>query len=90
MKKDKMMWRGVALGSAALAAMGARSGLRAGWRRWRDEEPPDNPARRGVGWTDALVWAGVMGLAAGVARVTARRLAAGGWERVTGDRPRGL
>ena len=58
---------------AVAAGVLTRRALRLGWRQWRGEAPPLNPAAPGVSWTDALIWAASVGAAAGVARVISRR-----------------
>jgi hypothetical protein len=87
MLSDQRKWAMVAAASAALAGLASRQLLRRGWKLWRREPPPDNPAAPDVSWQDALMWAGATGLVVGVFRVVARRSAAAGWRKVTGRKP---
>ncbi len=81
------LWKLLSAGAAVTAALAVRAGLAAGWRGWRGDDPPRNPADGDTGWRDALLWAGATGLLVAVARVGARRAAAAGWEAVTGSSP---
>lgn len=83
-----MVWNGLTLASATLAAIGARKLLAAAWPGRR--QPPLNPADRRIDWGEALAWAIASGIGAGVARTVSRRLAATGWERATGETPPGV
>ena len=87
LRTDKRLWTVVAAASAALAGLVARQALEQGWRLWKREAPPNNPADPRVAWKDALAWAGATGLAMGLAHVLARRGAAAGWHKVRGTMP---
>jgi hypothetical protein len=84
------MWDVVAFASGAAAAAAFRWGMTAGWRASRHEDPPENPASRGVRWRDALVWSVSLAVGAAVSRVVAQRGAAAAWQAATGARPPGL
>jgi hypothetical protein len=84
---ERRLWTLVGAASAALAGFAVRQAAHKGWRYWRDEDPPNNPADPGVAWRDALVWAGSVSALVAVARVVARRGAAAGWSRARGRRP---
>ena len=85
--QKRLLWQGVALASGTLAAALVRRAAVTTWRTTKHEDPPENPAARDVGWTDALAWAAAVGVGAAVARVVAQRGAAAAWERATGDPP---
>lgn len=87
LSSEDARWSLVAAGSAVLASILVRNALKQGWRLWKDEDPPNNPADPEVTWRDALVWAGVTGAAVALGRVMARRGAAAGWRRFTGNHP---
>jgi hypothetical protein len=80
----------VAMASGALAGMAVRQALTAGWEKVRDEEPPDNPAARRVGWGSALAWTVATSVAMGVGQLVAQRGAAAGWRKARGRYPKGL
>ncbi|MDX1661070.1 MAG: DUF4235 domain-containing protein [Gemmatimonadota bacterium] len=75
-----LVWKAFAALAATSAAAGARRVVRSGWKRAKDEEPPENPAASSVTWKDALAWGLLIGVAGGVARIVSRRGAAYLWE----------
>lgn len=81
------VWNVVAAGTAVLAGMAARRGVKALWRRSSGREPPENPVARNVGWAEAMSWAVMSGTAVAVTRLVARRAAAAGWTLVDGREP---
>jgi hypothetical protein len=87
---QKIMWRVIALGAGTAAAAAVRAIATATWRTTRHEDPPTNPAVRGVRWRDAFIWAISVAAGAAVARVVAERGAATAWEAATGSPPPGL
>lgn len=87
---ERVLWKVAAVGSAVAAAVATRKALDAGWRAWRKNDPPANPAAPGISWPEALAWAVATGVGAGVARMVAGRGAAAGWQRATGHLPPGL
>ena len=87
---DEKAWQVVAVGSAALAGIGARSLMESGWTRLRGDEPPENPAARSVSWGEAIGWTLVTGVVVALMRLLAERGAASGWKKVRGQYPPGL
>ena len=87
---DRKVWEGIAIATAAAAGIGARHLMRGGWKMWRNDEPPDNPAARSVSWGDALAWTAVTGITIGLARMLAERGAAAAWKKARGRYPKGL
>lgn len=85
--REEMKWTLVAAGSAVLAGLTVRTAMKAGWRYWKDEDPPMNPADPKVDWVEAMVWAGASAAGVAVARLLARRGAAAGWRLVRGTMP---
>jgi Protein of unknown function (DUF4235) len=73
-------------GAAFLAERIARTAITQGWRVALKEEPPRNPERLDVTWSQALGWTAITGLAIALAGLVARRGAAVGWKRYTGKR----
>jgi hypothetical protein len=73
-------------GAAFLAERVARTAITQGWRFALGEEPPRNPERLDVSWSQALGWTAITGLAIAMAGLVARRGAAVGWKRYTGKR----
>jgi hypothetical protein len=86
----RRVWEMLAFVSGAAAATACRRGMNALWRASRHEDPPANPASRGVRWPDALVWSVSLGVGAAVSRMVAERGAAAAWQAATGARPPGL
>lgn len=87
---EQRAWNVIAVASAALAGLAVRQALQTTWEKWKDEEPPTNPAARSVDWGEALVWSVAVGAAVGVGRMLAERGAAAGWQKVRGRYPKGL
>ena len=87
---DETAWQVVAVGSAALAGIGARQLMNSGWKLVRGGEPPENPAARSVDWPEAIAWTVVTGVVVGLMRLLAERGAATGWQRAKGHYPKGL
>lgn len=87
---EERLWDAVAVGSAVVAGFAVRQALQAGWKLWKEDEPPKNPAARSVDWMDALAWTVGVGAAVGVGRMLAERGAAAGWRKVRGRYPKGL
>lgn len=87
---EETTWQVVAVGSAALAGIGARALMNNGWKLVRGDEPPQNPAARSVDWSEAVAWTVVTGVVVGLMRLVAERGAATGWRRMKGHYPKGL
>ena len=87
---EERFWNAVVVGSAALAAIAIRNGLKLGWQYVKEEDPPTNPADHSVSWGDALAWTLATSVAVGVGRLLAQRGAAAGWKRAKGRYPRDL
>lgn len=87
---EERAWSLVALASGALAGMVVRQALTTGWEMVQDEEPPENPAARRVGWGSALAWTVATSVAVSVVQLVAQRGAAAGWRKARGHYPRGL
>lgn len=87
LKDDASLWPLVAGGAAALAAVGARTAAKSGWRAVRHEDPPRNPADSSTSWGEALAWALAIGVTMGLARLVALRGTAAAWKKATGDAP---
>lgn len=87
---DERVWNVVALVTAGLAGIAVRNLLESSWERVKHDEPPENPAARSVGWSDALAWTVASGVAVGLGRLLAQRGAAAGWKKVRGRYPKGL
>lgn len=68
-------------GGSVLAAMAANAVLRAGWRRTRHEDPPQDPTRLEVPWRQALLWVALSSLATAIARVIVARSTAARMEK---------
>jgi hypothetical protein len=87
---QRRLWEMLAFASGAAAAAACRRGMKVLWRVSRDQDPPENPAARGVRWRDALIWSISLGVGAAVSRLVAQRGAAAAWQAATGSQPPGL
>ena len=85
-----LSWKAVSYGAGALATILTRRLLAALWTGFRDTEPPEQPADRGISWAEALIWAIATGVGAGVTRLVAVRTAATVWEVATHEPPPGI
>jgi Protein of unknown function (DUF4235) len=87
---QRRLWEAFAFVSGAAAAAACRKAMTSLWRVSRDQDPPENPAARGVRWRDALIWSISLGVGASVSRLVAQRGAAAAWQAATGSQPPGL
>ena len=85
-RSPKIRYLLLTTGAAFLAERLARTAITQGWRFALGEEPPRNPERLDVTWSQALGWTAITGLAIAMAGLIARRGAAVGWKRYTGKR----
>ena len=85
-RSPKIQYLLLTTGAAFLAERLARTAITQGWRIALGEEPPRNPERLDVTWSQALGWTAITGLAIAMAGLIARRGAAVGWKRYTGKR----
>lgn len=77
-------WTLVSLGSAILAGVVVRRGIRMAWEATGDEPPPLNPLREESSWSDALLFSVATGLTVGLARLGARAVAGLVWKEEKG------
>ena len=85
-RTPKIQYLLLTTGAAFLAERLARTAITQGWRFALGEEPPRNPERLDVTWSQALGWTAITGLAIAMAGLAARRGASVGWKRYTGKR----
>ena len=85
--KDEYKWYLVSTAAAAATGFLVRNAIEMGWKHFRGEDPPKNPASHDVEWADAIAWTLVVGVATGVGRLVAERTAASGWKKVNGKFP---
>lgn len=78
-------WTIVSFGSAVVAAVLVRGGIKLVWKATRDDDPPLNPLREDGTWTDAVLFSLATGLSVGLARLAARAVAISALEE--GRRP---
>ena len=87
---EKTAWKIAATSAGVIAGYATRKALIAGWRTWKKDNPPANPAARDTQWSEALIWTVATSIGVGIARLVATRGAAAGWEKWTGALPPGL
>ncbi len=83
----KTAWMLVGAGAAMIATKLTERGLESGWRRFRDEDPPEDLWKAGRRWPVALGWAALSAAAIAASQLAARRGANAGLHRLTGKRP---
>jgi hypothetical protein len=66
---QRRLWEMFAFASGAAAAAACRRGMTVLRRVSRHQDPPENPASRGVRWRDALIWSISLGVGAAVSRL---------------------
>ena len=71
-------------GAAVLAGIGTRVLVKAAWRAWRGEDPPQNPASPSTDWSEAIAWTAAISVAVGTARLLARRGASAARRKLAG------
>jgi hypothetical protein len=86
-QSDKVMWIVVGAGAAMLASEIVERSMKAGWRAFTSEDPPEDPSSPLTGWKEALAWTAMSALAIGLSQTFAKRGAALGWEYALGKRP---
>ncbi len=82
----KLVYRIASMGTAALAAAGARKGMRKGWRRVLGSKAPKKSSSS-AGWRAVIAWGALMGAVAGVARLASRRGVDKAWEAAADEDP---
>ena len=82
-KLDRNRLQALALtaGAGFLAERLMFNGLERGWRKFRGDDPPTDPAHPDVDWREAMAWTAITGLAVATIGLAARRGAAAGWQR---------
>lgn len=65
-------WKIAGSFAAAAAGLTARKALERSWKAVQDRPPPQNLARGGVTWREALVWAATSAAIVSAARLLAR------------------
>ena len=75
---------------AAASTLVARKVVKATWKTATGKEPPSNPARSDVTWSEAVTWAVLSAAAVAAAKVMAQRRVAATWQRASGVLPPGL
>ena len=87
----KTMWLLVGGAAAMVAGRLVERGLETGYRAALDDDPPEQPWKRGQSWPTALGWAALSAGAVAAAQLAAKRGAHLGLERITGKRtPRAI
>jgi hypothetical protein len=82
----KAMWMIVGGGAAMVAGRLVERGLDTGYRAVKDDDPPEQPWKRGQSWPAALGWVALSAGAAAAAQLAAKRGAQLGMQKVTGKR----
>jgi hypothetical protein len=80
-------WLLVSAGAALVAGRLAESGLERGYRAMKNDDPPEEPWKRGQSWPAALGWVAISAATAAAAQLAAKRGALVGLQKITGKRP---
>ncbi|HEY0527942.1 MAG TPA: DUF4235 domain-containing protein [Gemmatimonadaceae bacterium] len=83
----KATWLLVSGAAAMVAGRLVERGLETGYRKVKNDDPPEKPWKRGESWPTALGWAALSAAAVATAQLAAKRGAQLGLQRVTGKRP---
>ena len=87
MLSNRAMWLLVSAGAAMVAGRLAESGLERGYRKVKNDDPPEEPWKRGQSWPAALGWVAISAATAAAAQLAAKRGALVGLQKITGKRP---
>ncbi len=60
------------------------------WAAARPNNPPKDPKKADVAWSDALMWAAIAGVGTALAKVLSTKGAAGTWRAIVGTEPPGF
>ncbi len=83
----KVLWKIIVTGAIILSSMASRKMLDAGWKKTKNEEPPQKTKGGRSGLSKAILWAVFTGMVVSITRFFTRRGAEKGWEKATGDTP---
>jgi hypothetical protein len=83
----KATWLLVSGAAAMVAGRLVERGLETGYRKVKNQDPPEQPWGRGESWPSALGWAAISAAAVAATQLAAKRGAQLGLQRVTGKRP---
>ncbi len=87
MKSNRLIWKIVSMGVAMGAGAIATSSLRYGWKKVKNEDPPDDVGSPDTDFKDALMWTLLTGLGVAVIQLLVSRGITKGWEEATGELP---
>lgn len=63
----------VATGAVVLAGTLVSSAMKEGWRKVKEEEPPEDPTSEDVSWSDAIAWTVTTGVVLGLVNLAVRK-----------------
>jgi hypothetical protein len=86
----KILYRVLALALSFPIAKGISALTNKVWAAARPNNPPKDPKKADVGWSDALIWAGISGVGTALAKVISTKGAAGTWRALIGTEPPGF
>ena len=87
--RKRLAYQALTYAAAMTASAIASRGANQGWKLFRNEPPPLNPASRKTSWKAALSFAALTGAVGAVAGVASRRAIAGAWRAKVGKLPMG-
>ncbi len=86
----KLLYRVLTVALSVPIAKVIRALTNKAWVAARPNDPPKDPKKADVGWSDALIWAAIAGVGTALAKVLSTKGAAGTWRAIVGTEPPGF
>lgn len=83
----KLLYRLLTMLLAVPITKAIRKLIAQGWTAARPNNPPRDPKKADVGWTDALIWAAISGTGTALGKLLTSKGAAGVWRAMIGTEP---
>jgi hypothetical protein len=87
---SKLLYRLLTLLLAIPISRAIKKLIAHGWTAVRPEDPPRDPKKADVGWSDALIWAVISGAGTALGKLLTSKGAAGTWRAIIGTEPPGF
>ena len=87
---SKLIYRLLTMGLAIPIGKAIKKLIAQAWMAARPNDPPRNPNKADVGWSDALLWAVISGTGTALGKLLTSKGAAGTWRAIIGTEPPGF
>lgn len=87
---SKLLYRLLTMVLSIPISRAIRKLIAQGWTAARPHDPPRDPRKADVGWSDALLWAVISGSGTALGRLLTSKGAAGTWRAIIGTEPPGF